>query len=334
MEDKARLASQINATFPVAVVSAERQMLRDGRTASGKLKPNKLMYLISNTRGNVIELKKRRGDYVKKGDVIAKLDDTPLQNQLSLAEASLEKMEKDKSRMENLLEGEAVTKRQVEDIQLGRKKAETNVSVLEENIDKTSIKSPMSGHLSMLFIEQGSFVGGGMKIAEIVDVSRLKLVVRVSEEVVVKLKKGQKVKVKVDVFPEEEFNAAISLIAVKADYGGKYQIEITLSGMKNLPLKAGMFARAYFGGEERKALVIPRKAIIGSIQYPKVYVIKEGKANLRNLQTGFHDSEKVEVTKGLEEGEQVVVNGQINLTEGTKVVIFEKPQLKNGSPGN
>jgi len=174
----------------------------------------------------------------------------------------------------------------------------------------------------MLFIEQGSFVGGGMKIAEIVDVSRLKLVVRVSEEVVVKLKKGQKVKVKVDVFPEEEFDAAISLIAVKADYGGKYQIEITLSDKKNLPLKAGMFARAYFGGEERNSMVIPRKAIIGSIQSPKVYVVKEGKASLRSLKIGFHNSEKVEVTQGLEEGEQVVVNGQINLAEGTKVVIF------------
>lgn len=317
-----RLVAQINEVFPVEVAEAQFKKLENATTAVGKLMPHKLMYLISDTQGKVVDLAKRNGDYVKKGEMIAQVDDSPLQNQLALAEASLVKLEKDSQRLNNLLKGEAVTQRQVEELNLGKKNAETNIALLASHIDNSTIKSPMSGHISMLFIEQGSFVGGGMQIAEIVDISQMKLLARVSEEVVVKLKKGQAVTILIDVFPEKKLTGRVSRIAVKSDFGGKYQVEMMIANKQNLALKAGMFAKAKFEEKEQEALVIPRKAIVGSIQNPSVYVLENDKASLKTLDIGFFDSEIVVVEEGLEVGQQVVVNGQINLVEGTQVRIL------------
>jgi len=321
MEETARLASQINDIFPVEVEEVKMKLLKGNTDATGKLMPNKLIYLISDTQGKVTELKKRKGAFVKRGEVIAKVNDEGLQNQLALANSNLEKLKTDRQRLENLLAGEAATKRQLEEIELGIKNAETNIALLKENIGNTTIKSPMTGHISMLFIELGSFVGGGMQVAEIVDVTRLKLLARVSEELVIKLRNGQRVEILVEVFPDQIFTGVISLIAVKADFGGKYQVEISITDNKNLPLKAGMFAKVKFNEGEKEALVIPRKAVIGSIQAPQVFVIEDGRASLRTIKVGVHDSYEVEVTEGLKIGEQVVVNGKINLAEGTKVEI-------------
>jgi len=315
---------EINEVFPVEVKTAEMQALDHANFAVGKLMPNKLMYLISDTQGKVVNLAKRNGDYVKKGEMIAQVDDSPLQNQLALAEANLVKLEKDSHRLGNLLKGEAVTKRQVEEIALGKKNAETNISTLQINIDNTTIKSPMSGHISMLFIEQGSFVGGGMQIAEIVDISQVKLLARVSEEVVVKLKKGQLVTILVDVFPDKPLKGKITRLAVKGDFGGKYQLEILIMNKEGLELKAGMFAKAKFEERELEALVIPRKAIVGSIQAPEVFVLENDAVALKTIEVGYFDSEIVEVIAGISIGQQVVVNGQINLVNGTKVSVLNE----------
>ena len=68
-------------------------------------------------------------------------------------------------------------------------------------------------------------------------------------------------------------------------------------------------------------MLIPRTALLGSAKNPQVFVVEEGKAVLRNVQTGKSNDESVQVIDGLADGERVVITGHINLTNGTNVEI-------------
>ncbi len=83
-----------------------------------------------------------------------------------------------------------------------------------------------------------------------------------------------------------------------------------------------MYGTALIGGAlDKESLLIPRTALLGSAKNPQVFVIEEGKAVLRSIQTGKSNDESVQVTDGLAEGERVAIIGHINLTNGTNVEI-------------
>ena len=72
-------------------------------------------------------------------------------------------------------------------------------------------------------------------------------------------------------------------------------------------------------GKDGKSLMIPRDAIVSSVKDPSVYVVNNGLAQLTKITTGQNQDAYLAVTSGLKSGDQVVVNGQINLTDGAKV---------------
>ena len=318
-EETARLAAQINNIYPVEITIAGKEQMEQGVGVYGKLMPGKMAYLLADAVGKVTRLYKRKGDRVTKGEVIAKVEDETLQSKLSLANANLAKLKLDRQRVANLVAGDAATVRQLEQVDLGIKTAEDAITTIRQALNNTNLKAPVTGVISEIFTEQGMLVGGGAKVAEIISTEELKMLSRVSEEVVVQLKEGQKVNVKIDVFPEMTFPGEVSLIAAKGDFGGKYQVEVTILDKKNQELRTGMYATVEFLEGEKTTLMIPRKAIIGSIQDPEVYVVKDSVASLRKLEIGHYSSDKVEVLAGLKAGEQVVLSGQINLREGVKV---------------
>ena len=328
----ARLAEQINEVFPVEVAITDSLPISSDFYAFGQLMPDEITYLIANTQGKVEEVYVEKGDFVRQEQLMAKVEDDALQTRLALAEANLEKLQADKRRFENLLEGEAITQRQYEEIVLGIKNAETNIQLLRENIENTRIKAPMAGTISNLFLQEGLFIGGGARLAEIVDLRKMKLMVRVSEEVLLRLNKGQQVNIEIDLLEDHRFEGRIKHLAVTEDRGGKYQVEIEIRDKLNQQLKPGMFATAHFQEPERRSLVIPRKALLGSIQAAEVFVLMEKDTAVRRVsfKPGVYNSDWIEVREGLDNGTAVVVNGQINLTNGTRVSVQDTVETKTG----
>ncbi|MFT4761673.1 MAG: membrane fusion protein (multidrug efflux system) [Paraglaciecola sp.] len=321
MNETSRLAAQINDVFPVEVAIAGEALLEEGVGVYGKLMPGKMAYLLADAIGKVTKLYKRKGEKVRKGEVIAKVEDATLQSKRRLAQANLDKLQLDRQRVANLVAGDAATVRQLEQVDLGIKTAEDAITMINEALKNTNLKAPVTGEISEIFTEEGMLVGGGAKVAEIISTTELKMLARVSEEVVIRLKEGQKVNLKIDVFPKMTFPGVVNLVSAKGDFGGKYQIEIEITDKKGRELRTGMYATVEFLEGEKTALMIPRKAIIGSIQSPEVYVVKDSTATLRKLEIGSYDSDRVEVLVGLKVGEQVVLSGQINLREGVKVEV-------------
>jgi multidrug efflux pump subunit AcrA (membrane-fusion protein) len=93
---------------------------------------------------------------------------------------------------------------------------------------------------------------------------------------------------------------------------------------KETPFRAGMFARtAFVGGSSREALLIPRRALAGSIAAPEVFVVTGGTARLKKIVAGGEYGTRIEVLQGLAAGDRVVVSGQSDLDDGSLVTVSQ-----------
>jgi RND family efflux transporter MFP subunit len=164
-------------------------------------------------------------------------------------------------------------------------------------------------------------------VADVVDISKLKFDVNVAENDVFRMKVGDKVEVTTEVYPGVVFEGKIATISDKGDEAHTYPVEVDLYNSRQHPLKAGMFGTVIFASSTKgESLIIPREALIGSVKDPKVFVVNNNTAKLVNLVIGRTYDNYLEVMSGLKEGQTIVVNGQNNLEENSKVKIINEDQ--------
>ena len=329
IENEARISLVGRAHVPVEVLRPQMERLSNRLETNGIFLPTKEMFVISETAGRVVAVNKNKGEWVKEGEVIAKVDEEILRIELDATEANIAKLKKDKERLDNLISGEAVPKNKIEDIELGLLAAEAKQKGLQKQIANTSIKAPMTGTMGLRFIERGSVIGPGIQVAQITNLEKLFLMVKVIERDILHVKKGQTVMVFADVYPNRPIRGKVTNIGLRADNAFNYDVEIEVPNLPGQPLRAGMHAKAIFEfSDSRQGLVLPRKAITGSLQDAKVYVVGTDSIALeRPVKLGVTIGEKVEVSAGLSAGERVVVSGQMNLHDGARVQIMKEQEL-------
>jgi len=323
---KTELANPVVTVFPVTVLSAASQNISGNFIVSGTFEPFRELSFVSETQGRVVSLLVDNGDVVSQGQLIAKLDDEQVKYDLSLAEAAYKKAEDDLDRFKNMSQKEAVTKQQLADITLAYNNAKNKLSTLQRMARNTSVVAPISGTINNLKLEVGSYLAPGSMIAEIVDISRLKMTVKLSDAEILKVKKGNKVNVKADLFTDAPFSAIVNALSVKADGAKKYDVELLIENSDKNAIKAGMTGSASFeSGEAKKAILLPKNALLGGVKNPSVYVVnpKDKSAHLTPVVLGLSVEDKVEIVRGVKDNDLVVISGQLNLSEGNKVEIIK-----------
>jgi RND family efflux transporter, MFP subunit len=187
--------------------------------------------------------------------------------------------------------------------------------------DLGKVTSPIAGIITDLPVTVGAMLNPGTTVADVIDISTLKLKVNVGESDVFKLKLGAPVTVTTEIYPNVKYNGTISTISQKGDSAHTYPVEISLANSKQYPLKAGMFAQAnFYTHAVQYGIAIPRSALLeDDSTNPQIFVVENGIANLRNIVVGQEIGTNMIVLQGLSEGESVVTLGQSNLTNGAKV---------------
>ena len=327
IEARANAVPREASAIPVKIASVELKAVDDNIELTGSFEARQTLPLIAEAQGSIIQLNIHEGQSISAGQIVAQIDPTSLQASLASAQATYNNAIKNKERYERLAEAGAISQKQYEDVALSVEKARTDMKNIQQQMKYTNIHSPMSGFVSKVKVEQGSFASPGMELGSVVDISKLKMVVRVDEQDVIKLKKGQPVSIKTEVYPDHLFSGTISLISVQADAGRKYDVEVEVPNSKECPLKAGMFGIAKFNTankENSKKLFIPRQAIVGSIQNAKVFVLNnDSTVSLKNIEVQNQSGDRLVVLHGLNAAEKVVTSGQINLQTGTRVRVVE-----------
>lgn len=289
-------------------------------SSNGTFIANQDLILSAENSGRVSRVLVDEGSYVRKGQVLARIDDELLNVDYQTAQASYQSAMRDLERYESSFQTGGVTQQQLDNARLNVKTLRARLQAAGRKNSDANIKAPISGVVNKRFIEQGSFVNPGLQLFEIVDVSRLKLKVTANENQVVNLKVGDRVMIRSNVFPKSSFSGRLSFIAPKADNSLNFPLEVEVTNSAAGKLKAGMYGTAVFDFPKQAAsLTVPRSAFVGSVSSNKVFVLEGKLARERTVVSGRTVADRVEILEGLKAGETVITSGQINLVDGTEV---------------
>lgn len=312
------------ADIPVSTTSVKKMLLVNNISLVGVVNASNDVNVISEAQGLVIDAKVKVGDYVQAGTVLFQIDDVIMESNMASAEINYLKSKRDFERNETLYQENSISAAQLDLARLGMKAAESQLTLAKKQLSDTKIKAPISGTINKRIVDRGTMVNPGTPVANIVDVSTLKVLLNVSEKDAFQIKVGEQAEITTDVYPGIKFYGRIDNIASKSDEAHTYPVEVKLSNSISHPLKAGMFARVVFTSQDNEeSLAIPRESLVGSIKDAYVYTIENKIAKLKNVVIGKTSSNYIEVISGLKENEVVVVNGQNNLSDNSKVVIIK-----------
>jgi RND family efflux transporter MFP subunit len=313
-----------NAKIGVTVASAAMRDINNNLEFVGTADADKSVVVASDVAGKVVQINFKLGDYVNKGTVLAKVDDTYKRLAYENAQINYDKFKEDLARYEVLRKGDAVSETQLRDMRVGFENAKIQLENAKKQYDDTRIVAPFSGVITSKNTELGAYLNVGNAVAGMADIAQLKVTLQVSESNVYELRKGQTVSVHADVYPDEVFNGTISNISPQGSSAHTYPVEIMIANSAKNPLKAGTYVKVDVNtGKTGKALMVPRDAIVSSVKDPSVYLVKGETVKLTRINTGRDYGTYLEVKSGLKEGDQVVTNGQINLTDGASVSVIK-----------
>ncbi|HSB93165.1 MAG TPA: efflux RND transporter periplasmic adaptor subunit [Flavitalea sp.] len=320
-EKTAIVAEKTNGEVAVRIVPVQKRALALDFSANGNFVPAQQMNFASENSGRVTKVLVDEGSKVHVGQTLAIIKTDVLNIDLETAQAAYQNALRDKQRYESAYETGGVTKQQLDQASLAFENAQARLSQSKIRVNDANIKSSINGIVNKRYIEPGAVVNPGTQLFELVDVSRLKLNVTVNESQVANLKLGDKVDVRASVYPDMAFTGRVSFIAPKADNTLNFPVEIEIIGNPGNKLKAGMYGTSIFSfGSPTPVVLIPRAAFVGSVSTNQVFTVDgNNSAQLRNVVAGRIIGDQVEVLKGLNEGENIVVSGQINLANGSRI---------------
>ncbi len=289
---------------------------------SGVFNANRETKINADVQGKILRYFVNEGQQVKKGQKLVKIDDQLLQLQLQAVNVQIDGLKADEKRFIVLADADAIQKVQLEKIQNGLKSAEIQRSTILEKINKTTIKAPFSGVVTMKMSEIGSFAAPGMPLLLLSDLSELKFKINVSENNLPLFELNQSYTIQPDAYPDLALTGIVTQVGSKGNMGNSFPVEFSLKNTKEQKLKSNMFGKVKVDAHASKeGVVIPSHCIVGSDITPQVYIIKDGKAILKNIKAARRINNYVIIKSGLNENDEVVTSGFINLFDGANVEV-------------
>ncbi len=320
--EQRRSENVLQTVIPVVTTPARWDTLENTLELVGTVSANNVVQVASEANGRIVRSDIELGRSIRQGDVLAILDDEIRRAQLLTAEANYAKAKSDSSRYWFLKQKESVPDAQWEQVLLQYRLAEAQLIQARRAFNDTRIKAPISGIITAKRVDVGTTVNPGTIVCEIVDASKLKILLDVSESDIFSIQVGTPVEIHSDVIPGKTFRGRVTAIAPRASEAHTFPVEITIAPPHS-DLKAGMFVRVRFLAlKPIVGLTIPRDAIIGSLQRAKVFVVdtQTNTASERIIRCGAERNGAVIVLDGLRAGEEVVVTGNNVLSDGARVL--------------
>lgn len=268
------------------------------------------------------------GDKVSQGQVLAQLNTESTQISLANAQLAYDDAVRTYNNTLALYEAGGASQNMMEQAEMGMRNAENNLRSVQLSMNYATVTAPISGTITMVNAEVGSYASASAPMFEIANVDTLEISTGINEQNVSKIREGQEVLVKINSVSEEWFSSKITEISKVMNTQTKnYPITIALKNQDD-KLVAGMYAEInVIVDHADNALMVPVNAIVYKEGNPVVFAIQPDSTVKQCAVTlGLNDGNKFQILSGLEAGTEIVIKGNNNLVDGEAVTII-KPNI-------
>jgi RND family efflux transporter MFP subunit len=324
---------------PENVAVATLSELRSGPPVSGSLEPEQAATVRAEVGGSVLRTYADAGQRVKRGQLLARLDDNPLRDDflsarstVRSAETALELARRNAERSERLAEAGAVAERDLEAARWDVTNAEGTVadararlSNAQEQLNDTQVRAPFDGIVSDRPADAGDVVQVGAALFTIVDPTRLRLEASVPAEQIGRLRSGTEVEFTVNGL-DRRITGRIERINPVVDPATRQvRIYVAIPNVDQA-LVAGLFAEGRVATDTKRAVAVPLDAIDSRGNSPTVHLLKAGRVTESPVQLGVRDeaAELVEVLAGAAGGDTVLLGSAQGVTPGSRVRVLRE----------
>ncbi|MBM4159199.1 MAG: efflux RND transporter periplasmic adaptor subunit [Ignavibacteria bacterium] len=306
----------------VKVMTIEHQPFSEELTVLGVVKPYASAKLSSEEGGLITYIKKDKGDFVHRGEVLVRLkfdiQDAAYRQALSQYELARSNFE----RMEKLYWENVATEQEYTNSKLQMEIAEKSVEVLKVRLKNGYIQSPINGVVEAKYMNKGEMTGPGSPILSVVDISRVKVEAGIPEKYLTQVEMGRDVKIRFDVLPGEEYDGKISYISPTINPQTRtFDIEVILINY-NRTLKPEMSAKINISTMNiNEAVILQQDLIIDNVEEKYVFVLENDIARKKILNLGGRNGNNVLIENGLQKGDKLIYIGFQGLSDGDKVQV-------------
>ena len=296
------------------------QVLVDEIPIIGSLLPDEEVNLSFETSGKITDINFEEGTHVTKGQLLAKVNDRPLQAQLQRLVAQLKLAEDRVFRQDALLKRDAVSKEAYEQVKTELATLNADIELVRAQIEQTELRAPFDGIIGLRQVSVGTYASPSTIVAKLTKITPLKLEFSVPESYAKDVRVGTSL----------NFNLTGSLNKYEAQvYARESSLDpetrsLTIRALYPNPsgIMPGRYASITLRKQEfENALAIPSEAIVPEMGKDKVFLYKNGKAEPVDIVTGIRTEALVQAVAGLEEGDTVIISGTQQLRTGIAVTI-------------
>ncbi len=295
--------------------------LENNILASGTLLANEEVELHPEVSGKIVELNLNEGSPVTKGTLLVKLFDGDLQAQLKKLSTQKETAEKTEQRVKQLLAINGVGQAEYDAAYTTLAGIKADIEYTQAQISKTEIRAPFNGVVGLRNVSLGAFVSPTTTIATLQQVDQLKIDFTLPEKYSSAIGKGDALKFTVDGF-SQNFTAKVYAIEPRIDEASR---TIRVRGIMQNPgikLFPGAFANIDLGLKNIKgALMIPTQAVIPSARKKNVIIVRNGRAEFANVETGIRNETYIQITSGVQPGDTVVTTALMYVKPGSEIKV-------------
>ncbi len=304
----------------VTVMEIQGQPVRDTIILPGRIKSEADIIVASDKAGRVIELKADKGDRVKSGALLLRIDDKAWRAARDRALIENRAAASELERYQQLLKTGGVSENDFARIRQRAGMARVALENAEGQLKDCRVNSPISGVVESRFIDLGERAGEGANVFRIVDARIVKIAFDVPEKDITSVKPGMEVPFSVTAYPDALFNGKVTFVALAAqDVNNAYKVELT-TGNADGRLRPGMIADvSLLRRALDSAVLVPLASIIPHKGDHIVYVVEGDRVERRAVKIDFFVGNNVVLGEGIQPGERMVIEGQRMLMDGSLI---------------
>lgn len=288
--------------------------------ALGTVRAKESVDITAKVADRVAAIHFEEGKQVRKGEVLVELDNEEARADLAAAEAAERESRSQFKRSQELFQTQALSQAQLDQLEATMLANQARVAAARSRLNDRLITAPFTGRVGLRNVSLGSLVSPGGVITTLDDLSVVKLDFAVPELFLSSLKPGLTVEARSSAYPNALFKGRVDSVATRVDPTTRAIVVRALIDNKDHRLRPGMFMTLQLVRSDGVALMLPESAIVPEDSKHFVFVVADGHADKREVKIGRRRPGEVEILKGVTEQDTVVIDGTLNLHDGTPVV--------------